>query len=153
MIRLAQERSVAYPTIEFRVADVLSCQFSPGQFDAIVSIATLHHLPMENLLVHLKEALAPGGVLIVLDLYQPRLVDLPLNLIAIPANWLLKYTRTGHLREPVTVRAAWAEHGQRDVYLTIPRVRTLCRATLPGARVKRHLFWRYSLIWNKPASR
>lgn len=152
MIDLAQERSTAYPSIEFRVADVLSSWFSPGQFDAIVSIATLHHLLMENLLVRLKEALAPGGVLIVLDLYQPRMVDLPLNLIAIPANLLLKYARTGHLREPVAVRAAWAEHGQRDVYLTIPQVRALCKLSLPGARVKRHLFWRYSLIWNKPAS-
>jgi SAM-dependent methyltransferase len=152
MIRLAKERSTLYPTIDFQVADILLYQFSPGQFDAIVSIATLHHLPIEELLVRLKEALAPGGVLLVLDLYQPRLIDLPLNLIAVPANLFLKYARTGHLKEPAAVREAWAEHGQRDVYLTIPRVRTFCRATLPGARVKRHLFWRYSLIWKKPGS-
>jgi SAM-dependent methyltransferase len=152
MIRLAQERSTAYPTIEFQVADILSSECSPGQFDAIVSIATLHHLPMETLLVRLKETLAPGGILLVLDLYQPRLVDLPLNLPAIPANLFFKYARTGHLREPVAVREAWAEHGQRDVYLTIAQVRTLCRTTLPGAQVKRHLFWRYSLIWKKSGS-
>ena len=152
MIRLAKERSMAYPTIEFQMADILTSPFSPEQFDAIVSIATLHHLPMEKLLVRLKEALAPGGVLIVLDLYQPRLLDLPLNLIAIPVNLLLKYVRTGYLKEPAAVREAWAEHGQRDVYLTIPQVRALCKATLPGAQVKRHLFWRYSLVWTKPGS-
>jgi len=152
MIRLAQERSTPYPTIEFQVADILSYEFSPGQLDAIVSIATLHHLPMEKLFVRLKEALAPGGVLIVLDLYQPRLVDLPLNLIAVPVNLILKYARTGHLKEPAAVREAWAEHGQRDVYLTLPQVRALCQAVLPGARVNRHLFWRYSLVWTKPGS-
>lgn len=152
MIRLGQERSTAYPAIEFQVADVLASQFS-GQFDAIVSIATFHHLPMEKLLMKLKEALTPGGVLLVLDLYQPRLVDLPLNVIAVPANVFLKYARTGHLREPAAVRAAWAEHGQRDVYLTLPQVRAICKAMLPGARVKRHLFWRYSLVWNRPVSR
>ncbi|HVB72376.1 MAG TPA: class I SAM-dependent methyltransferase [Ktedonobacteraceae bacterium] len=152
MICLAKERSARYPTIEFQVADILSYEFSPGQFDVIVSIATLHHLPMEKLFVRLKEALAPGGVLMALDLYQPRLVDLPLNLIAVPANLLLKYARTDHLKEPAAARAAWAEHGQRDVYLTIPQVRALCQAVLPGARVKRHLFWRYSLVWKKSGS-
>ena len=41
-----------------------------GQFDAIVSIATLHHVPLEPLLPKLQVALKPGGRLIILDLLQ-----------------------------------------------------------------------------------
>ena len=48
MISLARERSGQYANIDFQVADVLAWEFSPEQFDCIVSIATLHHLPMEE---------------------------------------------------------------------------------------------------------
>ncbi len=152
MIRLANERSAQYSTIDFRVADVLSCDFAPAQFDAIVSIATLHHLPLEILLPTLKMALAPGGLLVVLDLYQPRLIDLPLHALAIPVNLLLRYGKTGHIKEAQAVREAWAEHGRHDVYLTLSQVRRICQALLPGAQVRRHLLWRYSLIWRKPGA-
>ncbi len=152
MIRLANERSVQYRTIDFQVADVLSCDFVPEQFDTIVSIATLHHLHLETLLPGLKEALAPGGMLIVLDLYQPRLIDLPLHALALPVNLVLIYHKTGHISEPQAVREAWAEHGRHDVYLTLPQIRQICQVLLPGARVRRHLLWRYSLIWRKPGA-
>src|SRR5260370_42043107 len=46
MIRLAQERSGHLSNIDFQVADVLMWEFPPEQFDCIVSIATLHHLPV-----------------------------------------------------------------------------------------------------------
>jgi hypothetical protein len=30
-------------------------------------------------------------------------------------------------------------------------IRRLARLLLPGARYRRHLYWRYSLVWTKPA--
>jgi hypothetical protein len=30
-------------------------------------------------------------------------------------------------------------------------VRDACEAELPGAKVRRHLLWRYSVVWRKPA--
>jgi ubiquinone/menaquinone biosynthesis C-methylase UbiE len=48
MISLARKRSKQYTNIDFQVADVQSPEFSTEQFDCIVSIATLHHLPMEG---------------------------------------------------------------------------------------------------------
>jgi 2-polyprenyl-3-methyl-5-hydroxy-6-metoxy-1,4-benzoquinol methylase len=153
MISLAREHSEQYTNIDFQVADVQSLEFSPGQFDCIVSIATLHHLPMEDILTKLKTAIAPNGTLIVLDLYQARLSDLPLSLIAIPWNLVLKFLKTCHIKEPKEVREAWAVHGKHDSYLTLAQLHDICREILPGARVKRHLLWRYSLIWKKiPAS-
>ncbi|HEX6479534.1 MAG TPA: class I SAM-dependent methyltransferase [Ktedonobacteraceae bacterium] len=153
MISLARERSEQFTNIDFQVADVQSLEFSPEQFDCIVSIATLHHLPMEDILTKLRTALAPNGTLIVLDLYQAGLSDLPSLLIAIPVNLVLKFLKTGRIKEPEAVREAWAAHGKHDSYLTLAQLRDICRAILPGARVKRHLLWRYSLIWKKiPAS-
>ena len=31
-------------------------------------------------------------------------------------------------------------------------IRVLARQTLPGVRYRRHLLWRFSLVWVKPAS-
>lgn len=149
MIRLAQERAAAYANIDFQVADVLSLEFPPEQFDCIVSIATLHHLPMEDILSKMKTALAMNGTLIVLDLYQARPSDSFTMLAAIPINILLKYLKTGRIKEPQEVQEAWAEHGQYDSYLTLAQLRHICRAVLPGAQVRRHLLWRYSLVWKK----
>src|SRR5262252_8583858 len=57
MIRLAQERSHHYPNITYRVTDVLAWEFPSDHFDCIVLIATLHHLPLEEMLLKMKDAL------------------------------------------------------------------------------------------------
>jgi hypothetical protein len=76
-------------------------------------------------------------------------VDLPISLIVIPLNLIAKFLKTGRIKEPQAVRAAWAAHGKHDMYLTIPQLWNIWREILPGTRVKRHLFWRHSLIWRK----
>jgi hypothetical protein len=57
------------------------------------------------------------------------------------------------LRDPPDVRQAWSEHARHDVYPALADVRSLGERLLPGAVVRRHLFWRYSLVWQKPAVR
>jgi ubiquinone/menaquinone biosynthesis C-methylase UbiE len=87
MIRLARERSTQFPNIEFRLADVLELTLPAGSFDAIASIATLHHLPLTEVLLKMKSALKPGGVLLILDLFEPAgLSDSISNLLAIPVS-------------------------------------------------------------------
>lgn len=70
MIEVAKHRSGQSPTIEFQVADIMQWEFPVEQLDAIVSIATVHHLPLEVLLPNLKSALKPSGRLIILDLLE-----------------------------------------------------------------------------------
>ncbi len=97
----------------------------------------------------MKAALKPGGVLAVLDLYQARTPgDYAVSAAAVPVNWLLTWRNGGHHGSP-EADAAWQEHGQSDVYPTPTEVRRVCADLLPGARVTRHLLWRYSLIWRK----
>lgn len=151
MIRLARERSHTCPNLEFRVADVLAEALPDAHFDAIVSIATLHHLPLPEILPRLARALKPGGVLAVLDLFETAtLGEILTSALAMPASALLGLLRNRRLRSSAATRAAWDEHGQHERYLTVDQVREACRELLPGARVRHHLFWRYSLIWTKP---
>ncbi|MBN1921432.1 MAG: class I SAM-dependent methyltransferase [Anaerolineae bacterium] len=151
MIRLARERSRAYPNIEFRIADVLAEALPGAHFDAIVSIATLHHLPLPEILPRLAHTLKPGGTLAVLDLFETvTLGEILAGALAMPASALLGLLHNRRLRASAEARAAWDEHGQHERYLTVTQVRETCRELLPGAQVRHHLFWRYSLVWTRP---
>jgi 2-polyprenyl-3-methyl-5-hydroxy-6-metoxy-1,4-benzoquinol methylase len=151
MIKSAKQRSTEYSNIEYQVADVMAWDFPKEGFECIVSIATLHHLPFESFLQRMKSGLKTNGILMVLDLYQPEGIrDLMLNLLAVPTHLILKLKNTGRLREPREVQEAWAEHGKRDTYLPVSRARGICNDLLPGAVIKKHLLWRYSIVWQKP---
>jgi len=150
MIGLARERSARFPNIDFRVADVLTLELPAEKFDCIAAIATLHHLPAGEVLPKLKGALKPGGVLLVLDLFQAEgLSDAVRSALAVPFSLGLRLVRRGRLRPPREVRRAWDEHGRHDSYLTLAQVREVCAEMLPGALVTRHLLWRYSVVWKK----
>lgn len=149
MICLAHERLRQYPNITFHLADALSWEFPSDSFDCIVSIATLHHVPLEEILIKMKRALRVNGVLLILDLYQESLPGSFMSLAAMPVSLVLKYLNTGHFRESPEVRAAWAEHGKHDRYLTLTELRQRCQVLLPGVKIRKHLLWRYSLMWKK----
>jgi ubiquinone/menaquinone biosynthesis C-methylase UbiE len=150
MIRIARERSKQYPNIDFQVADATAWEFPAEQFDCVASIATLHHLPFKETLSRMKGALKINGTLIVLDLFQAEgPSDVLTSVLAVPANIVLKWVKTGRLREPRQVRQAWAEHGRHDSYPTLSQIRRICASVLPGAKIRKHLLWRYSIVWKK----
>ena len=102
-----------------------------------------------------------GGVLPVLDLFgrernvfKPEgLFDSVLNAVAIPTSVSLRFLHHGRLLPPREVRAAWAAHEQHDTYPTMNEVRNICARFLPAAKVRKHLLWRYSMIWQEPDHR
>lgn len=153
MIHRARELTRALANVEFRQGDICTCELPAGTFDCIALIATLHHLPLEHTLQRLAAALRPGGVLLVLDLYKPRtLADWTWSAWAYPWSLLLRTWKLGRLRDDPEVRRAWSEHARHDVYPTLAEMRSLGERLLPGANLRRHLFWRYSLVWQKPAA-
>ena len=150
MIRIARERSGQFQNIDFQVADILSYELPAGRFDCIATVATLHHLPLEEMLLKMKDALRVDGLLLVLDLFQSEtLADVAMNAFAVPMRFGLKLIRLGRLRDAREIREAWSEHNRHDSYPTLAQVRHACMETLPGARIKRHLLWRYSIVWKK----
>lgn len=125
-------------------------QLNQEKFDAIASIATVHHLPLQNLLPSLKDVLNPGGQLVILDLVEyeyPQ--DIVMDIISIPLNWIfqiLKNRRTKSTEEEIK---AWQEHGLTDEYLTLTSAKKIYSNFLKKAKIRNHLFWRYSVVWQK----
>jgi ubiquinone/menaquinone biosynthesis C-methylase UbiE len=150
MIRVAQEGSKLYQNIDFVKGDVMAYQFPDNQFDCIATLTTIHHLPIETILRRIRKALKPGGVFVCLDLYQrSSLTDLLFDGVAYPASLFLRLIKTGKPRPAREVREAYAEHEKTDTYFTLPQIEQICADILPGALVRRHLFWRYSILWKK----
>jgi len=152
MVGLARERSARFPNIAFEVADVLTRELPAEDFDCVATIAALHHLPVGEVLPKIKRALRPGGVLLVLDLFQAEgLSDAVMGALAVPVSVGLRLVRRGRLLPPREVRRAWDEHARHDRFLTLAQAREVCAELLPGALVTRHLLWRYSVVWKKAA--
>jgi ubiquinone/menaquinone biosynthesis C-methylase UbiE len=150
MIRIARERSPQCPNIDFQLADVSAYSLPAESFDCLATIATLHHLPFEEMLLKMKAALKPRGVLLILDLFAPKgATDSILNLLALPVSVGLRLIHHGRLLPEREVRAAWTAHERHDSYPTLSEVHALCDRLLPGAKIRKHLLWRYSLVWKK----
>ena len=152
MIRVAQERSREFSNLDFRVADAMTYDFPQSHFDFICSIATLHHLQQRELLMKIKDALKPGGVLVILDLVRSEsLVERMFDAVGLAVSGSLRLIHNGRLQPPREVRKAWEQHGKHDHYSSLSQIQALADEFLPGSTVKRHLLWRYSLIYEKSA--
>lgn len=150
MLSIARQQSARQPNIEFRIADAMSVDLPAEDFDCIVTIATLHHMPARQAIERMKGWLKIDGRLLILDLLQNRApAGIFTDALAMPLNMGIRLMKTGRLRPPAEVRRAWAEHGRDEIYPTIAEVRSLCEDLLPGAIVKKHLLWRYSVVWQK----
>lgn len=149
-------RSAAPSHVSLRVADALTVDLPAASYDAVLSVAVLHHLPLDEALPRMAGWLRPGGVLAALALPAgdlPR--DLPVELAAAIGHHSLGLAFSG-LR-PVTGADLFRHEDTHDEMpvadgrLTTRQVRAQAADLLPGVRVRRLLFWRYLLVWQKPA--
>lgn len=140
--------------IEYLVEDVMEFDLQKEKYDCIASIATAHHLPMKELMAKAKDALRENGTFLILDLYQEEAIwDYIISAFAIPLNILMMLIKEGRLRVSEEEMNAWREHGKSDKYLTLKQVKAITQEIMPGAVIKRHFYWRYSIVWKKPSHR
>ncbi|MFE5616069.1 class I SAM-dependent methyltransferase [Streptomyces sp. NPDC056524] len=142
----ARELTPADLPVTFTVTDAMS-GVPAGPYDVITCVATIHHLPYVQALTCFRRRLAPGGTLVVVGLSRARTpVDHLLGALAVPANaamgWLKNKGRPS--RRPVSMTAP-----TRPADMTFGEIVRETRAVLPGARLRRRLFWRYTLVWRQ----
>jgi SAM-dependent methyltransferase len=150
MIAIARSENAA-ANVRFVVGDALEVVPHLGAFDCVATVATFHHLPQSTAAACMKAAVAPGGRLILHDLWRVESrLDRLLDGVRLPVK-LVQLLRTGApLLYPADERAAWRAHQRDDVHLTLREVEALQRHHFPGAAVYRHFLWRYTLVWENP---
>ncbi|MFJ3671510.1 class I SAM-dependent methyltransferase [Streptomyces sp. NPDC090106] len=120
------------------------------RFDAVTLVAVLHHLPLTSTLRELRGCLHPGGRLVVVGCYREagrldRLVSL-LSLLLNPVMGLARQpARVNELPLHMTAPTV-------DPQETLNEIQVAAAQELPGARIRRRLFWRYSLVYDLPAT-
>ena len=140
------QRETSDPAVEYIVGDVLSYPFERASFDLVVSVAVLHHMDAATGLRRFADLVKPGGTVGVVGIGRsvyPR--DLGRDGIAAIATFAHRKTR----------RCTFWHHNSPMVWpppLTDHEMRRLVEEVLPGARFRRHLHGRHSIVWTKPRS-
>jgi ubiquinone/menaquinone biosynthesis C-methylase UbiE len=150
MIRRATARCQKLRGVSFVVGDFLEVDLASAGFDCVVSVAALHHMPVEAAILRMKQLLAPGGRLIVNDLRASagfRDDVAAWSVLAREAGRRLR--RTGWPLSPRAERRAWARHEARETYPSYESVVDLARRLLPGAEICMQPTWRYTIVWDK----
>lgn len=137
--------------IAYMCGNMLEMTFKDASFDTIITTATAHHLPYDWLLDFSKDKLKKGGRLIILDLVKASsFLDFIFWGAAIVPNIIMNLLFNGRLnKDDEHAAEVWKKHGEHDTYMTLREIKHLASEHLPGAVVKRKLFWRYMLIWEK----
>ncbi|SDK37600.1 Methyltransferase domain-containing protein [Lentzea albidocapillata subsp. violacea] len=144
--RMIERASATTDEVRWIHGDVLTHDL--GRYDVVTAEASLHHLPLREGLTRLAGLTRPGGTLIVIGLYlMASRADRAMELVTLPANAIVGLAKalngtggTPHDAEmPVVMSAP-----------TLDEIRAAAAEIVPGARIRRHLFWRYSLVWHAP---
>lgn len=137
-IQRAVKRLQSTDNASVRLARFEAFDAEPRSVDLITFVASLHHLPLRETLQRAREMLRPAGELAVVGLSANKTV----------ADWAWAALCT-----PVA-RAGSLLHRETDVGVAVadPReslreIRTVTADVLPGAAIRRGLYYRYRLLW------
>ena len=88
---IALARDATDKEIEYVVGDFFSCSFALQSFDAVLSVATLHHVDAVAGLRRMRELVRPGGIVGVIGLARDEsLADYAVAATGLIASWVHK---------------------------------------------------------------
>ncbi|MBW3068674.1 class I SAM-dependent methyltransferase [Actinomyces sp. 594] len=140
----ARSRLAGLPGAEVMRADVMDAGVIErlGSFDTVTCVAVLHHLPLDRGMERLGGLVAPGGRLLVIGLAaDASAVDWALSALSVIPIRIASLLH--HERRDIGVPTAPAREARREIRAAADRI-------LPGARMRRRCYWRYSLVWDRP---
>jgi SAM-dependent methyltransferase len=165
--------------VSYLRGDFLELPFPLGGFDLVTAVASLHHMDTAAALTRMRDLLRPGGVLVVIGLARDGLSrDLAVEVPAVVYHRIerRRHRRASRERWPagerssegavaggavplgaVSLGAVPADGAYRAPVVwppaeTYQQIRRLAASLLPGMHYRRHLLWRYSICWVKPAA-
>lgn len=152
--RLAGDPRVRITRCRF---DEFAAAASESEADLITMVAVLHHLDLGDTLARIPGLLAPGGRLLVVGLAKAdSLADAAADLISSAANpvmGVLKHPRPARQPDPATAgQPVMPVMPVRDPVATLAEIAATASDRLPGAAIRRRLYFRYTLRWDKPAT-
>lgn len=140
-IALAREQG---GDVDYVVGDVLDPALDLGTFDLVAAVAVLHHTDTEAALRRMAELTRPGGRVAVVGLARTGLRDLPYEAAGFVTTRVTRLRRgVGEWHTPAPM--VWPPP------LSYAETRRAVERALPGARWRRHVLFRWSAVWERPA--
>lgn len=138
-LQRARDRLSAVGTVTLEEADFLAFDPGPRRFDLITFVATLHHMPLRPALERARGLLTPTGQLAVVGLSANTTVrDWLWSALCLPAVQI--GSRLHRETSDVGVRISEPREG-------LGEIRRVAGEVLPGASLRRALYYRYLLRW------
>ncbi|MEW1963294.1 class I SAM-dependent methyltransferase [Microbacterium sp. NPDC077644] len=136
---------------ESRNVAVLEAPFDPAvfdeqSFDLVTFVAVLHHLPLGQTLEAARDLLRPGGRLVIVGLARESPGERPwsaASMLLNPVIGAIRHPRRAHTA-PENMTAPTREPSE-----TFEQIASVASEILPGVRMRRGLFWRYTAVWVK----
>ncbi len=148
MIRLASSRR-PHPRVTYECADLDRVQ---GQYDLVVSIMVLHHVPdIRATLAHISRLVAPGGMAILVDPAGPRERRWQFHLRHVMALYGDLRDRRARAWEHFRLKSdrRWMDHLVSDRFLTVEQCRDVYARARPGAVIGT-VNGLHSAVWQRP---
>ncbi|MYQ91649.1 methyltransferase domain-containing protein [Streptomyces sp. SID4946] len=117
----------------------------PGPYDVITCVAVLHHLPFAETLTRFRAQLAPGGTLVVVGCARDEDVR---GMLSVPLNALFGWVK--NRGRAATERPVGMTAPVKGPEMDFSEIAGQARRLLPGVRLRRGFFWRYTLVWRAP---
>jgi len=154
MAAAASARLRGFPQVSIQRCDFANfvSTVGEGEADLITMVAVLHHMDLDDALARIPRLVAPGGRLLVVGIGRPdSLADLAFDVVSAAANpvvGMIKHPRP--VRPPERAPGAQPVVPMMDPTTTFAEIAKAARAHLWGSTVRRRLFFRYTLLWEKP---
>ncbi|WLQ45039.1 class I SAM-dependent methyltransferase [Streptomyces laculatispora] len=146
IVARARELTAPAVPVTFTVGDALT-DIPPGSYDVITCVAAIHHLPFSEALTLFRQHLAPGGTLVVVGLARAQSSgDRLIGTAAVPLNVAMAWIKNRGRR---SARPASMTAPTRPATMSFADIVRDARHVLPGVRLRRRVFWRYTLVWHQ----
>lgn len=145
MTSLARAATSSLPNVEVVHGEF---PFDDETYDFVSIVAVLHHLPLVEGIDAARAAVAPGGRLAIVGLSgEEDRIDRTLSLVSLVLNPVIGLIR--HPRRAVTTPTAMVAPTAPSTEL-YSDIHAALQERLPGVRMRRRLFWRYTAVWHAP---
>ena len=130
-----------YSNVSFVRTTFEDFQANNRHFDAIVFVASIHHMEMVNAIDKAKKLLAKQGVLIIVGLAKPsNLFDWIVELLRIVPSKIISLIKNNTTSEELNIDVSYD-------FPTMNEVREVCKEKLDGYSLRYGLHYRYLLTW------
>jgi ubiquinone/menaquinone biosynthesis C-methylase UbiE len=164
MIEIARARR-SRPNVAYRQGELLETTGS-GDYDLVLSVMTLHHVPdLHAALAHVRELLAPGGRIVLVDSHPGESVHPALRLLRrlvplrprLRAMAVLRFGANLASRGPATAweicrlqtRREWLDHRVSDRFFSREELQQCCATLFPGCTLERLGGTIVGLTWDR----